>query len=100
MKYVNVILKRARESVDGAPAAEPRDIQASEFASRQELVNRIFWERCFEMPFEHHEYFDTHRFGAQWIIDNISKPKNEFLYLPEQEDFLMGDDMMEGYRSI
>lgn len=100
VKYVNVILKRARESVDGAPAAEPRDIQASEFASRQELVNRIFWERCFEMPFEHHEYFDTHRFGAQWIIDNISKPKNEFLYLPEQEDFLMGDDMMEGYRSI
>ena len=103
VRYVNVILKRARESVDGGasnPAAEPRDLNAADFTSTQDLINRIFWEKCFEMPFEHHEYFDTHRFGAQWIIDNISKPKNEFLYLSEQEDFLSGDNRMDGYRSI
>ena len=51
------------------------------------------------MPFEHHEYFDTHRLGANWIINNISKPKNKFLYLTEQEDFVSGGENYIGYRT-
>ena len=54
--YVNVILERARNSVDGEPAAEPQAWTASKFNnSKEALVNAIFWERCYEMPFEHHE---------------------------------------------
>ena len=102
VKYVNVLLERARRSKDGEPSAEPRDLSAGEFASKQELIDRIFWERAFEMPFEHHDYFDTHRMGAKWIVENISKPKNLFLYLPEQEDYISTTDMefYTGYRTI
>jgi hypothetical protein len=40
--------------------------------------------------------------GAQWIVDNISIPKNEFLVAPEQEDFVNAADGLEyeGYRSL
>ena len=104
MDYVNVILNRARNSTESgseAQAMEPADWNASDFASKDDLLNAIFWERCFEMPFEHHEYFDTHRMGAKWIVENIAKPKNEFLYLPEQEDFVHTDGKTyEGWRTI
>lgn len=99
VSYVNVILKRARESVDGSPAAEPQDLNAADYATPQDLINRIFWEKCFEMPFEHHEYFDTHRYGANWIVENIAKPKNIFLYLPEQCDFTNAEGVQNGYRT-
>ncbi len=98
--YVNEILDRARNSVDGEPATEPLAWTTSKFASKQELIDGIFWERCYEMPFEHHEYFDTHRMGAKWLVENISKPKNLFLYLAEQEDFTTGGVAYRGYRTL
>lgn len=99
--YVNVILERARNSVDGEPAAEPQAWTASKFNnSKEALVNAIFWERCYEMPFEHHEYFDTHRMGARWLAENIAKPKNAFLYLNEQEDYTRDGTDYSGYRTI
>ena len=56
------------------------------------------------MPFEHHEYFDTHRMGANWIVKNISIPKNKFLYDPEQETFKRKENGKEveydGYRTM
>ena len=100
IEYVNVLLDRARKSVDVAPAAQPADWTASDFSSKQELIDAIVWERFYEMPFEHHEYFDTHRLGANWIINNISKPKNKFLYLTEQEDFVSGGENYIGYRTM
>ena len=104
MDYVNVILNRARNSTESgseAQAMEPADWNASDFSSKDDLLNAIFWERCYEMPFEHHEYFDTHRMGARWIVENIAKPKNVFLYLPEQEDFVHTDGKTyEGWRTI
>lgn len=103
--YVNVLLKRARESTDGgaaSPSPEPADWTI--FTSQEELLTAIFWERCFEMPFEHHEYFDTHRMGANWIVKNISIPKNKFLYEPEQEMFNRIENGKEvtydGYRTM
>ena len=103
MDYVNVVRLRARNSTDGgseAPALEPADLTAEDFTDKDQLINTIFWERCFEMPFEHHEYFDTHRMGAKWIVENIAKPKNVFLYLPEQEDFEQDGTPYDGFRTI
>ena len=98
--YVNVILDRARKSVDGEPSAEPRAWTTSRFDSKEDLINGIFWERCYEMPFEHHEYFDTHRMGARWLAENIAKPKNVFLYLDEQEDYTNNGIDYNGYRTL
>ena len=99
--YVNVILERARKSTpSGAPAAEPADWTAGDFSTRDDLINGIFWERCFEMPFEHHEYFDTHRMGARWLTENIAKPKNVFLAEPEQGDFTDAGASYDGYRTL
>ena len=98
--YVNVILSRARHSADGEPAAEPADWDVSDFGDRDALINSIFWERCFEMAFEQHEYYDTHRMGARWLTENIAKPKNVYLYEKEQDDFEQGDKTYNGYRSL
>ena len=102
MDYVNVIFARARNSVaeGAAPSEFPVDWTGSEFASKDELIAAIFWEKCFEMPFEHHEYFDTHRFGAQWIVDNISKPKNIYLQTDEHKDFISAGEEYSGYRTL
>ena len=102
--FVNHILTRARKTRDAdgkiVEAAEPRNWNPEDYPEKDQLVAAIFWERCFEMPFEHHDYFDTHRFGAQWIIDNISVPKNEFLYLAEQEDYYNEEgERVDGYRT-
>lgn len=102
--YVNVLLDRARHSVDSGVAAEPHDWSVSDFATKEDLVNAIFWERCFEMHFEQHEWFDTHRMGAKWLTENIAVPKNAFLNAPEQQDFtrvVNGEEMTyNGYRSV
>lgn len=105
IRYVNPVLTRARkvrmpdDSI--TEASEPKNWDPSDFASKEDLVTAIFWERCFEMPFEHHEYFDTHRFGAQWIVKNISEPKNAFLLLPEQADYMNDKgEVVSGYRTI
>ena len=101
VRLVNIILERARKSTDGAEASQPAAWNAGGFATEDELVTAIFWERCFEMPFEHHEYFDTHRYGAQWIVDNISIPKNVFLSQPEQDDWINSrNEPQEGYRTM
>ncbi len=88
--YVNHILTRARKYRDEDDkvkvSSEPADWKVENFTDDTHLLDAIFWERCFEMPFEHHEYFDTHRMGAEWIVRMISEPKNAFLKLPEQTE--------------
>lgn len=100
--YVNVILERARNSVDDGPAEEPAAWGTEMFlpGDKQKLIDDIFWERCFEMPFEQHEWFDTHRMGARWLARTIATPKNVFLYLPEQEDYVKSGATYDGYRTI
>lgn len=101
VKYVNKILERARNSVDGEPSPEPAAWDVEEFrGDKQALLDAIFWERCFEMPFEQHEWFDTHRMGAQWLTKNIAVPKNVFLYEKEQEDYALGGSIYDGYRTL
>lgn len=98
--YVNVIRTRARNSVDEGPSDQPADWTASTFSDKAALIDGIFWERCYEMPFEHHDYFDTHRMGAKWLTETIAKPKNKFLALPEQGDFTKAGQKYSGYRTL
>ena len=102
--FVNCILRRAQKvrDADGTirTSAQPAEWKLADHSDPDKLVTEIFWEKCFEMPFEHHEYFDTHRFGAQWIIDNICEDKNDYLYEPEQEDYTNSEgSMVNGYRT-
>ena len=83
--YIEVLHARARRSVDeGQNESDYPRWTKSAFSSKEELLVAIFWERIFELYGEGHEWNETHRNGAQWIIDNISKPKNEFLSLHPQ----------------
>lgn len=79
--YVEVLHKRARGNESEQPKWE-----AGRFANKEELLSGIFWERVFELYGEGHEWNDVHRHGAQWIINNISIPKNEFLDRAENAD--------------
>lgn len=77
--YVNEVLKRARMSVDDSstPATEPADWTAGQFSTEEELVDAIMMERIYEMHGENHEWFDTHRKGAKWLVRNVCIPFNE-----------------------
>ena len=85
-KYMEVLHKRARHSVADwqEDSAEPT-WTGKIFSSKDELMTRIFWERIFEFYGESKEYYETHRHGATWLLENIIKPKNVFLQLPNQE---------------
>ncbi len=82
--YVNKILERARKSVDdpSTPATEPADWNEGQFASTQDFVDAVMMERLFEMHGENHEWFDTHRLGAAWLVRNISEVYNQSINLP------------------
>lgn len=81
IKYVNEILKRARYSVDDPtyPATDPKDYTADQFKNTQELVDAIMLEHLIERHGEHQEWYELHRHGAQWLIDNVCKPMNEVI---------------------
>ena len=99
MKYMEVIHERARKS--GGKAANPavRPTMADWKAqTREDLIKAIVWERVFEMHGEGHEFFDTHRRGAEFLSNFISKPLNEFLQKPEQQ--LLTSDKKAGYHLI
>ena len=78
--YVNQLMARARTSVNdpSRPAPQPADWAASAYADSDALVQDIIWERVFELGNEGHEWFDTHRLGATWLLENVCKPLNIF----------------------
>lgn len=85
LDYVGEIHARARRSVpEGEPEAAQPTWEGRTFADADELVKAIMWERVFEMSCEGHEFFDTHRRGVRYIIDEITVPMNEFLALSDQ----------------
>lgn len=89
IEYVNVLRARARHSTDGDPSLFPADWDSETFASNDDLIDAIIWERFIEMSGEGHEWFDTHRRGAKWLSRNIAVPANRFYML---------DDNMAAYR--
>jgi hypothetical protein len=88
--YVNVILERARKSVpEGtSESAQPAAWSYDCCNTREELVNEIMWEKFFELAFEGHEWFETHKRGAKWLVDNVCVPLNEFLAKAENSELL------------
>ena len=98
--YVNVILRRAR-NLGESQAAEPQDWTTASVEDKDDLILKIFWERCFELCGEQHEWYDTHRMGATWFGQNVTTPANAFLYEPEQEDFKdVADEAIPGHRTL
>lgn len=84
-QYIEVLHARARHSVpDGEEDSDMPSWENRTFADKDELLSAIFWERIFELYGEGHEWNETHRHGAQWLVDNISVPKNAFLDRWEQ----------------
>ena len=81
LDYMEMIHKRARDSKEGAKHPTMASWKAT---TPRELVDAIMWERVFELTGEAHEYFDTHRRGAKWMSEWLTKPLNEFLKQPEQ----------------
>ncbi len=99
--YIEVLHKRARHSVKSGPDSAQPKWEAGRFADKKELVSALYWERVFELHGEVHDWFDMRRRGAQWTIDNLCKPMNDFLQEPEQgPDAGVPDDGTTGYWTI
>lgn len=82
--YIEKIHARARASVDDGEAQVPKWTKG-QHGYGEELITAIFWEKVYEMCGEGHEWYDTHRYGAKWIVKNIYYPIDDFLKLPEQD---------------
>ncbi|MCQ2183916.1 MAG: RagB/SusD family nutrient uptake outer membrane protein [Bacteroidales bacterium] len=98
--YIEVLHERARKSVgDQMPVSEYPKWEEGRFANKDELIDAIMWERHFELCGEGHEYFDTHRRGAKFMLEHICIPVNAHLQAPEQADFWANDASQQGYWS-
>lgn len=85
--YIDVIHSRARGELDpGAPQSEFPKWTKGQF-TKEELVTEIFWERVYEMGGEGHEWFDSHRLGAKWVLENLNEPLHRFLQEPAQSSY-------------
>ena len=85
--YIECLHARARRSV---PEGEPESEMPKWTSAPSDLRTAIFWERMFEQLGEGHEYDNVHRWGATWLSQNITMPKNEFNSRPEQDKFWQG----------
>lgn len=98
LSYIEVLHERARRSVEeGFPEAEYPKWTSTQFTTKDELIDAIMWERHFELCGEGHEYFDTHRRGAKFMLEHICLPVNQHLQAPEQADFFDNGQMQNGY---
>lgn len=93
--YIEKLHARARASAD-VPSAEP-GWERGCFSSKDELVEAIFWERVFELGGEGHEWFDSHRKGAKWLLKTLYEPVHEFLNEHEQISYRNTFWYNEGY---
>jgi hypothetical protein len=85
--YIECLHARARRSV---PEGEPEAEMPKWTTVPSDLRTAIFWERMFEQLGEGQEYDNVHRWGATWLSQNITVPKNEFNSRPEQDKFWQG----------
>ncbi len=86
--YIEKLHQRARGELNAnAVQSEQPKWTKGQFASKEELVNAIFWESIFETHGEGREWFNSHRHGAKWLVDNVYEPMHEFLLAPEQASY-------------
>lgn len=97
-ELVEVIHARARRSVpDGQPDSEYPTWKNTDFSAattmspRDSLIHAVVWEREFELSGEGHEFFDTHRHGATFLLQHVAIPMNSFLMRAEQQDYFNAD---------
>lgn len=83
LDYMEEIHARARRSIEGG-SQYPSMADWGSLNTKEQLVGAIMWERVFELHGEGHEFFDTHRRGAKFMSEWLTKPINEFLREPEQ----------------
>lgn len=84
--YVEALHSRARVSRSGEESEQPRWTKG-QFSTKEDLVSAIFWETIFETHGEGQEWFNAHRHGAKWLVDNVYEPMHQFLMEPEQSNY-------------
>lgn len=87
--YVNAVLERARNMGGGAGAVEPL---AFSDLSQAEFQERIRRERLFELLGEGHSWFDTRRFGYEYLRNEVIIPHNEQPNFDDSKDYMYPDD--------
>lgn len=88
-QYVNEVLDRARNVGGGAGAMEPA---AYRELSQAEFRERIRAERLFELLGEGHAWFDTRRFGYEYLLNEVIIPHNEQPNFDNSKDYLYPED--------
>lgn len=83
-QHMETIHRRARNSAPEGTTTEHPKWTSSQFASKQDLVDALMYERFYELMGEGHEWFDIRRKGTKFMIRNLNKPLNEFNRLPTE----------------
>ena len=86
--YIGEVHARARGALAGGTVSAMPKWDSGQYGYGDELVTAIFWERVFEMGGEGHEWFDSHRRGAQWLLDNVYEPMHAFLLEKNQASYM------------
>lgn len=89
--FMEEIHARARRTKEGG-SIYPSMADWGNLTTKEQLIDAIMWERVFEMHGEGHEFFDTHRRGAKFMSDWLTKPINAFLKEPEQSGTSSGSE--------
>lgn len=84
--YIEELHKRARDSKDGEAASQPMWTRG-QFSGKEDLITAIFWETIYETHGEGQEWFNAHRHGATWLVNNVYEPMHQFLMQPEQSSY-------------
>lgn len=87
--YVNEVMARARTNADGTIAAQPIDYAD---LTQETFRQKIRTERRFELLGEGHAWFDTRRFGYDFLLNNVIIPHNEHPNFDNNKDFMYPDD--------
>lgn len=86
--YIEKLHQRARGELnaDAVQSDQPK-WEKGKYGYGEELVTAIFWENIFETHGEGREWFNSHRHGATWLLNNVYEPMHEFLLAPEQNSY-------------
>lgn len=86
--YIEKLHQRARGELNAsAVQSDQPKWEKGQYGYGEELVTAIFWESIFETHGEGREWFNSHRHGATWLLNNVYEPMHEFLMAPEQETY-------------
>lgn len=86
--YIEKLHQRARGELNAnAVQSDQPKWEKGQYGYGEELVTAIFWENIFETHGEGREWFNSHRHGATWLLNNVYEPMHEFLLAPEQESY-------------